>query len=1118
MKLTDLIHTNDRKSISRLFLIAALSSTSLFSYAQQQQVSLTGNDITVKAAFKQIEQQTKLFVDYNIQDVNDTRIIKKLPKGSTVKEVLEQLLEGTNCTVTFSNGHIIIAKNVKTSSSTKQISGVVKDETGEPVIGANVVEKGTTNGTITDVDGKFVLNVPSRGTLLVSYIGYTPREIAVNDQSDLNIKLSEDMEALEEVVVVGYGTQKKVNLTGAVETVSSDVLENRPITSATNALQGNVSGLTVSSGSGQPGTFSTFKVRGSTSVNSDGALVIIDGMPGDINRVNPQDIESISVLKDAASSAIYGARAAEGVILITTRQGKSDKVKVEYSGNISFNKPTRLPKSNTGLAHALLSNTAFSNAGLAVQFPEDAIAAIKDPSVLAIPKGNDWIYTSDVDWISMMMDHSFQENHNLTISKASDRLNYLFSAGWLDQNGMFSEYGPDNYDRINLRSNINVDILKDKLSLDSKITFTNSSRAYHPQFGGENYNPDKGGWTIPYITFIQAGPNMPIYDPNGNYSRYRMQANPIQALREGGRGDNKQQNIEGIATLIYKPIKGLTIKAIGGAVIQNIQIKEWRREYGKYGPKGLNSMGAGQAGPNRINQRTATSQYLTSQLLAEYNVKWNQHELNVLGGWSTEQKHYEELSASRTNIVGNELPALGLGSTDGWTNAADETEWALLSGFMRLNYAYASKYLLEVNFRSDASSRFSSKHKWGVFPSASVGWRITEEAFMKEQTILTNLKLRASWGRMGNQNGLGLYDHIPQYIVKGYYPFQSGLGQWASVEKLPSESRTWETVEMKNIAVDMSFLDNRLSFTGEYFQKNNKDMLVDIEIPSVIGITVPTGNYGELEVKGWEISAGWNDKVKDFSYAVSFNLSDQKDKLVDYGVKYNGFVAGVEKKVQGYSLGSIFGYETDGYFTSPEEVKSSAVLNRSVVGVGDIKYIDQDGDGKISAPNDLKYLGTTMPRFVFGINLTADWRNFDIGMLFQGVGKRNYYLNREIMAPFSVTWGNFSYEMHNDYWTQDNPNAALPRHYAGSSHNYETSDHWVQNAAYIRMKNLQIGYTLNKKILSAIGLERVRIYFSGENMFEFSKLNKNFDPELSSIEGFAYPVMRNYSFGLNITL
>lgn len=521
MKLTDLIHTNDRKSISRLFLIAALSSTSLFSYAQQQQVSLTGNDITVKAAFKQIEQQTKLFVDYNIQDVNDTRIIKKLPKGSTVKEVLEQLLEGTNCTVTFSNGHIIIAKNVKTSSSTKQISGVVKDETGEPVIGANVVEKGTTNGTITDVDGKFVLNVPSRGTLLVSYIGYTPREIAVNDQSDLNIKLSEDMEALEEVVVVGYGTQKKVNLTGAVETVSSDVLENRPITSATNALQGNVSGLTVSSGSGQPGTFSTFKVRGSTSVNSDGALVIIDGMPGDINRVNPQDIESISVLKDAASSAIYGARAAEGVILITTRQGKSDKVKVEYSGNISFNKPTRLPKSNTGLAHALLSNTAFSNAGLAVQFPEDAIAAIKDPSVLAIPKGNDWIYTSDVDWISMMMDHSFQENHNLTISKASDRLNYLFSAGWLDQNGMFSEYGPDNYDRINLRSNINVDILKDKLSLDSKITFTNSGRAYHPQFGGENYNPDKGGWTIPYITFIQAGPNMPIYDPNGNYSRYR---------------------------------------------------------------------------------------------------------------------------------------------------------------------------------------------------------------------------------------------------------------------------------------------------------------------------------------------------------------------------------------------------------------------------------------------------------------------------------------------------------------------------------------------------------------------------------------------------------------------
>lgn len=459
-----------------------------------------------------------------------------------------------------------------------------------------------------------------------------------------------------------------------------------------------------------------------------------------------------------------------------------------------------------------------------------------------------------------------------------------------------------------------------------------TNQKYHPQFGG---------WSIPYITFIQAGPNMPIYDPNGNYARYRMQANPIQALREGGEGTNKVQKVEGILTLSYKPVKGLTLKAVGGATITNGQYKEWRRQYGKYGPDGLISMGAGQAGPSRVTQSSDNNRYLTGQLLAEYNLKLDRHDINLLGGWSAEENVYESLGAERTDIVGNEVPALGLGSTDGWSNSADQTDWALLSGFMRLNYAYADKYLFEANFRADASSRFSKKNRWGVFPSFSVGWRITEEEFMKNQKVFSNLKLRASWGQLGNQNGLGLYDHIAQYTISGYYPFASGLGQWAYVANLPSEERTWETVEMTNVALEMGFLDNRLTLTGEYFIKRNKDMLVNIEMPSVIGINVPTGNYGELEVKGWDFSIGWNDRIGDFNYSARFNLSDQKDKLVDYGVEYNGFTAGVNQRIQGYSLGSIFGYKTDGYFQTQDEVDNYAVINRSVVGPGDIKYIDK---------------------------------------------------------------------------------------------------------------------------------------------------------------------------------
>lgn len=1001
------------------------------------------------------------------------------------------------------------------------VTGTVIDKKlGEPIIGASILVRGTTNGAITDLDGNFNLaNVSTNSHLVISYIGYQSQTIKIEGgKRSYKIDLVEDSKTLDEVVVVGFGTQKKINLTGSVETVNSETLENRPIRSATDALQGAISGVTVNSGTGAPGEFASLKIRGSSSINSGGALVIIDGMPGDINHVSPQDIENISVLKDAASSAIYGARAAEGVILITTKKGQSEKTRVEYNGNISFNTPTRLPKSNNAYDHAMLSNLAFTNAGLAVNFPQEALDAIGNPDIVSIPKGNDFIYTGNMDWIGTMMDHSFQENHNLTISKSTDRLNYLFSASWLDQNGMFSEYGPDNFDRINLRSNIGVDIIKDKLTFDSRINYTNINKLYHPKFSAEmGDDNDANGWSIPYITFIQAGPNMPIYDQNGNYARNRMQLNPIQALREGGEGTFKRQKLEGIFTLSYKPLKGLLLKAIGGGVITNDQRKEWRRAYGKYGPDGLISMGAGQTGPNSVNQRNAHSQYLTGQLLAEYGTVIKElHDIKVMGGWSAEENLSDNLQAKRTDIVGNDLPALNLGSTDGWSNSADETDWALVSGFMRLNYAFASKYLMEANFRADASSRFSKKNRWGVFPSVSLGWRITEEKFMENQKLFSNLKVRLSWGQLGNQNGLGLYDHIAQYKVGGYYPFAAGLGQWAVNEVLPSEERTWETVEMKNIAVDMSFLNNRLSVSGEYFIKKNKDMLVSIEVPSIVGIDVPTGNYGELEIKGWEVSLSWKDKIKDFSYGVSFNLSDQKDKLVDYGIKYNGFTAGVNKKVQGYSLGSIFGYETDGYFTSQEEVANSAVYNRAITGPGDIKYIDQDNDGKITAPNDLVYLGTTTPRYVFGLGLNADWKGFDFNVLFSGVGKRNFYLNQEIMAPFSVTWGNFSYTLHNDYWTPENPNAALPRHYAGVGHNYQISDHWLQNAAYLRVKNLQVGYTLNKKMTDAIKLQKVRVYFSGDNLAEFSKLNKAFDPELTSTTGFMYPIMRSFSFGLNV--
>lgn len=1107
-----------RKQICRVMKLTAsfLLLCSCFAFAghansQNAKVSLNKKHARLEEVLDEIERQTdNLFISNRHVDLKQKVSVDV--NEESVNDVLKKVLKNTDLTYNIEGINIILRRRSEKHSlqviqQVHKITGTVVDKAGLPVIGANVIVKGTTNGTVTDVEGRFSLEIPENAVLLVSYIGYVEREMQVGDESALSIILQEDTQALEEVVVVGYGTQKKINLTGAVESISSDVIEDRPIKSVADALQGTALGVTVTSAAGQPGEFSKIKIRGDASLNSDGALVLIDGMPGDLNQVNPQDIENISVLKDAASSAIYGARAAEGVILVTTKSGKSTKTRVEYSGNISFNTPTRIPESTTAAEHARLSNLAFTNAGLAPNFTEEAINAINNHSTVSIPKGNDWIYTADMDWIDLMMDRSFQQQHNLTVSRSQESLKYLFSAGWLDQDGMFSEYGPDNFDRFNLRSNVNLDIVKDKLNLDSRITFSRMDQRYHPKFGK---------WTIPYITFIQAGPNMPIYDTNGNYARYRMQANPIQALREGGEGKEFTNVVDGIFTLSYKPITDLTLKAVGGARFTSKEISEWRRAYGKYGPNGLVSMAAGQSGDNNLTLTKDNTRYFTGQLLAEYSKSLGSHDFKLLGGWSAEMEYYSMLSGKRLNIVGNELPALDLGATDGWSNDGDETHWALLSGFMRLNYAYASKYLFEANFRADGSSRFSSRNKWGIFPSFSIGWRITEEDFMKEQNLFSNLKLRASWGQLGNQNGLGLYDHIAQYVVDGYYPFKNELAQWAKLSQLPSETRSWETVEMKNIALEMGFLDNRLTVTGEYFHKRNKDMLVNIEVPSVIGIDVPTGNYGELVVKGWEVSIGWRDQIKDFNYFVSFNLADRKDKLVDYGVEYTGFTAGVDQKVQGYSIGSIFGFETDGYFQTSKEAQEAPAFNRAIQDAGDIRYIDQDGDGKISAPNDLVYLGTTQPRYEFSFHLGGSWKSIDFSALFQGVGKRNFYLDGEVFQPFRDSWSNYSYTYFSDYWTPENPNALLPRLYAGTKHNYQYSSHWLQNAAYIRLKNLQVGYTLNPEWTRKVKIEKLRVYFSGENMFEFSKMFRYFDPELNKVAGYMYPIMRNYSLGVNV--
>lgn len=1099
----------------------ALQSIATESFSQNQRKSINKKEMKISDVLQLIESKTDYSFMYSAKTVDVERTVDLDVTNKLVSEILDHIFKNSNVSYKI-NGRLIALSNNDVPSPANQqkktVSGKVSDTGGNSLPGVSVVVKGTSVGTITDVEGNYKLsNLSPDAILLFSFVGMKTLEVKVSEKNILDVTLQEEAVGLDEVVAVGYGTQKKVNLTGSISSINSGIIENRPIKSAVDAMQGTIAGLTVQSSNGQPGTFSTFKIRGQTSINSGGALVIVDGIPGNLNQLNPQDIESISVLKDAASAAIYGARAAEGVILVTTKQAQSDKISIDYSGDYAYKIPTRLPKPTTGLRFMEMANEAARAVNAADPFPKSALDAYAQ-GIVSIPNGSAWIFTANTDWVKMLMKNSSQQSHNLTLSKSSGNgLKYLFSTGWMGQDGLFSKYGPDSYNQYSFRSNVSCDIIKDVLKFDSRISFLRSAQDYLPTAWA--------GWTIPYVIFVQMGPTMPVYDANGHYSRYRKQSNAMQLLQQSGTGYNKKNKLDAAFTLDFYPIKGLKLSALGGATLSNVSIMEFNRTCERWGPLGLldNPPVVGQGGVSNVTVSKDNNNYLTGQFTATYKKEIKGHEFSILGGVSYEDNKYDYLQGYRTNIIANLLPALDLG-TAGITNTASPSyEWALFSTYARLNYSYKSKYLFEANFRADASSRFSNKHRWGMFPSFSAGWRVSEENFMKSQNVISNLKIRSSWGQTGNQNGLGYYDYIAQYAVGGYYPFvNEPQAQWVLSSGLPSADRTWETVEVLNEGIDISFLNNRLNLTGDYFIKTNKNMLMSVAVPSVIGIGVPTGNFGKLKTKGWEVSVVWKDKIKKVDYTVGVNLSDQLDELVTYANKTIAATGAGTNYTQGYAMGAMFGYKTDGYFqTAAEAANYPHIGNNPAITAGDIKYLDISGatgtpDGKIDQ-FDLTYIGNSAPRYVFGVNLGATWKGFDVSALIQGVAKRDYYIGSEAVSPFLYPFGNTAYTYQEDYWTTSNPNAFLPRNSNNTSWNYQSSDHWIQNAAYVRLKNLQVGYTIDPKISKKAYISKCRIYFSGDNVWEYSKLLKAYDPELNVAGGYMYPIMRSFSLGLNLS-
>lgn len=998
--------------------------------------------------------------------------------------VLASYASDTNSSVKIGEEAIPVLSS--TQQVGKKITGTILDETGLPIIGVNVVEKGTTNGTITDMDGKFSINVSSGDAILVvSYIGYIEQQLSVNKQKDWSLVLKEDLQNLDEVVVVGYGTQRKGNIATAVTTIKSEILQNRPVQTVGEALQGQVPGLNVT-GKGAPGESPSLQLRGSSVLNANNSsepLVLVDGVPADFNFLNPEDIESINVLKDAASAAIYGSRAANGVLLITTKRGKEGKPTFRYNGSVGVNTPMHMPKSLSSAQYARIMNEAADNMDQDPIYTADQIAGYE--------KGGDPRFPN-TDWLDLALQNSVTTRHGIEASGGTEKVKYLVSAGVDHQTGIFPQTQQNVF---NVRSSTDVQISRKlDISFDMRYQLRDMEAL--------------GNQQDIYKQIIGADPTMLAYNPDGSYAyNAGFFTNPLVALYEGGQKFTNRHEASGLFKLNYEIIEGLTFTGIANV---------------KYTFKGEESQGRKtsyynwftqeivEKGQNTFSDRRDQTAYYNLQALLNYKKSFGIHNLDILAGYQQENETSDWLKGARSGYPTDLIWELNPGSKDNWSNDGNGEHWALASFIGRINYDYDNKYILSLSMRSDASSRFAKGSRWSTFPSVAAAWRISQEPFMEStHNWLDDLKIRASWGQTGNANGLGLY---PSYtlVSTGGLILNNTYQQIAQLKTIGNEELTWEHSDMFNVGVDAKFLNSRLSFTGEYYVKNTKDILLAVPVPLEYGFGNPNMNIGQVRNKGWEISLGWSDQINDFGYSISANLSDNRNEVIDLGDTGPWKGSNTYTEV-GLPFNSIYGYESMGLFQSDQEV-ANAPFQNSKTAAGDIRYKDQNGDNKIDA-NDRIVLGDPNPHFLYGLNLSFNYKNFDLGMFFQGSGEKDRIVMDNFVRPLNDAT---IFEHQLDYWTPQNSNAKYPRilNKDDGSHNYETSDYWMINAGYLRMKNLTLGYTIPRKILSSTGFNRVRIYFTANNLFTISDFVPGMDPEASS--AWAYPFARTYSFGLNV--
>lgn len=1093
----------------KLYILLLFCSIGLIqatnSYAQKATVNLEIQNQTVKEVLDEIEKQSEFSFFFNIKHVDLQRKPSVAARKSDIFKVLDIVFAGTNVHYSVIDKKIILSTESASVSSVQQnkktVSGIVKDENGEPVIGANIVEAGTTNGTITSTDGKYTLTVVPGSSLQISYIGFNEQIVKVGKESVINITLREDMQSLDEVVVVGYGTVKKGNLTNAVTSVKAEVLENRPVSSMADALQGQVPGLSIVQ-SGRPGKASSIQLRGVTSlntkdddVNSNGSpLLLVDGIPTDaenFNYLNVEDIESVSVLKDAASAAIYGSRAANGVILVTTKRGKAGKPVFRYNGYVGVNTPTEMPKMVSSEKYARMRNEAMYNLkpenGKNQYYSEEQIRKYAD--------GSDLNHYGNTDWVNLMFENSITTRHSISATGGAENVKYFLSAGLDYQTGALPESQHKVY---NVRSNVDAQLAK-KLNLSFDMRYILRQKDEVDNMDGIINDVYK------------MNPTDIAYNSDGSYAMNpKSVVNPMADLYQRGHNLNDTHDASGTFKVAYDIWDALKFQGIANV---NFKFGKSTAFYRQVGYTDYDSQKVTYMGQNALDEGRSFNQYYNLQALLTYQKKFGEHNFDILAGYQQENEKWDNIGAYRDGFPTDILHVLDAGSKVNWSNEGSATHWAIASFIGSLNYDYASKYLLSLKMRSDGSSRLASGKRWSTFPSVSAAWRISSESFMeKTHSYLNDLKLRASWGLTGATTGIGLY---PSYSTIGFG--NAALGNQyilsAYLSGLGNTKLSWEKTSMLDFGLDARMLDSRFGVTFDYYLKNTKDILIGLPVPLEYGFGKPNVNIGEVQNKGWELELSWNDNIGDFRYGVQANLSNNKNEVKDLGGTSpwkDGYTA------EGIAMNSYYGYEALGLFQTEEEVKNSAVYSRRYAKPGDVKYKDQNDDGVIDA-DDRVVLGDRDPHYLFGITLNGAWKGFDFSIFMQGVGKRNYILNGPSIRPLSDQGKGPAFEHQLDYWTEGNRDAKYPRLLEATSSlgfNHMTSDFWMINAGYLRMKNLQVGYNFSNDLLKNTGLSNIRLYFSANNLFTISNFTPGYDPE--TLNAFTYPLSRTYSFGLNL--